>query len=56
MRETTLGDNFNEVTGFLEYLREVRGGEGGRGGTVGDKVPIVRIFLVGGGVGERLVH
>ena len=47
MKETTLGDNFNEVTGFLEYLREEVGG---------DKVPIVRIFLVPGGGGVRLVH
>ena len=48
-----MGDNFNEVTGFLENLREVGGR---RGVTVGDKVPIVRIFLVPGGGGVRLVH
>ena len=50
-----MGDNFNELTGFVEYLREVAG-RGGGGLTVGDKVPIVRIFLVGGCAGVSLVH
>ena len=27
MKEITMGDNFNEVTGFVEYLRE-QAGEG----------------------------
>ena len=36
---------------------EVEEEVGGRWGvTVGDKVPIVRIFLVPGGGGVRLVH